>query len=117
MKRETDHVKILFLACYFGEIRIFQLTACDLSKYTKCTTTSYTSSFYNTPQNKNKTNKFKLANTYGRKLTWKWIRQKQETHFQYQMRGLGGGLSRLRVIGGWARETVRRLTEGLQDSG
>ena len=31
------------------------------------------------------------------KLTWKWRREKQE-------------------IGGWVRETVRRLTEGLQDS-
>jgi hypothetical protein len=33
--KETCYVKVLFLARFFGEIRILQLAGCDLSQYTE----------------------------------------------------------------------------------
>jgi hypothetical protein len=34
-EKETCYVKVLFLARFFGEIRILQLAGCDLSQYTE----------------------------------------------------------------------------------
>ena len=34
-EKETCYIKVLFLARFFGEIRILQLAGCDLSQYTE----------------------------------------------------------------------------------
>jgi hypothetical protein len=43
LHRDMYQVKILFLARHLGKICILQLAGCNLSQYTKCRTTSYTS--------------------------------------------------------------------------